>query len=366
MINRTEIHKMTLVFSALMVLVPGAGKALAGTMGDIAATFPFQSYALLTDPNQPYVYASVPSLDAIEVINTKTLAADEIGLGTAPEGIALSPDGQSLYVAEPGSSRVATISTQSLDITRTITTPSAPYEIAAGSGNRLFVLDAASQYTRIQQINALTGATTGSDFTGFLYYGTFQISPDLGTLYYGEQGLSPSTLFAYDVSTANITLLRQINTGSNGHSVVLSHSGKWIAQPNGALYAVALMQASNFSTLGEFGTGPYPSNMAFSPDDSLAYVSHYVYPTAVTIYNTSTFASVGQFNIPDQTNALTTDATGQYLFASMANIFSSQPATIVYQTGYAVPEPTALALFALGFAGVALKRGKRSGSHPVA
>ena len=338
--------------AAISCVFSHAGLVFAG-LGAVTADFPFRSYELLADPIQPYVYASVPALDAVEVINTKTLTAQEISLGATPQGIALSPDGQSLYVAEPGNSQIATISTQSLDILRTITTPSAPYEIAAGLDGRLIVLDAASPYTKIQQINALTGATAGPDFPGyFFYYGNFQISPGLNTLYYGEHGLSPTTLFAYDVSTTNVTLTQQINTGSNGYNVVLSHNGKWVAQPNGAPYAVSLLQASNFETLGTFDTGPYPNNMAFSPDDKLAYVSHDGYPTAITVYNTSTFASVGQFNVPDEINALTTDATGQYLFASMSNVFSSQPETIVYETGYAVPEPQSLALLATSVLGV--------------
>jgi len=56
--------------------------------------------------------------------------------------------------------------------------------------------------------------------------------------------------------------------------------------------------------------------MAFSPDDRFAYALHTIYPTAVDIYDLSTFARVGQFSIVDRSKVMTMDQSGQHLFDS--------------------------------------------------
>jgi YVTN family beta-propeller protein len=327
---------------AIMLITLLYSKSAYASLGAVQASFPFRSGKLLADARLPYVYAAVPANNAIEVINTRTLTVDhEIALDSSPGGLALSPDGQLLYVAEPAASRIAAIDTTTLTVSRTISTPSAPYDLAAGSNNRLFVLDATSTYPRIQQLDATTGVLAGPDFpNSFYYYGNFQISKDLKTLYYGQHGSSPTTLFVFDVSSTDVQLVGHKQTGSNGKDLVLSHSGKWLVHPNGAPYVVSLLSTDDLSTLGIFNTGSYPGDMAFSPDDRYAYASRYASPNTVGVYDTSTFANIGTFKVPDEVSQMVTDTSGQHLFASFPNIFSSQPATIVYDTGYSVPEPT--------------------------
>jgi YVTN family beta-propeller protein len=308
-------------------------------LGGVAASLPFQSFELIADPNQPYVYASAPAKNAIEVIDTRTLTVTrEIALGTAPRGMALSANGQSLFVTKPAASEIAVIDTQTLQVTRTIPTPSTPYDVAAGVADRLYVIDAGPSYARLQQLDPMTGAVTGGSFpTRFYYYGSLQISPDLQTLYYGEYGLSPSDLTAFDVAGTTPSVLRTLQTGFNGKNVTLSRNGKWIAHPNGSPYAVTILNADTFTAVGVLNTGTYPGDMAFSPDNRYAYANRYSFSSSLIAYDTSTFASVGQFAVPDEIFAMTTDSSGQRLYASFANIFSSQPATLVYFTG--VPEP---------------------------
>jgi len=312
----------------------------------------------MADPQQPFVYASDPADNAIQVINTQTLTvAHKIDLGATPKGIGLSPDGQSLYVTEPSNNQIAVINTQSFQIGRTIATPPGPSEVAIGLGNRLFVQDVGSAYSRIQQIDATTGAQAGPDFPSnlFYYYGNFQISADLKTLYFGQHGLSPTTLYSFDVSSTNVQLKGSVVTGENGKDAVLSHNGNWIAQPNGAPYEVSLLSAKDFSLLGTFQTGSYPGDMAFSPDDKFAYTSQYA-SSIVKQFSTSTFQNMGQFSVPDEITSLVTETSGQHLFASLSGIFSNQPSTVVYDTGYSVPEPSSTWLLGLCLLALLMRR----------
>jgi autotransporter-associated beta strand protein/YVTN family beta-propeller protein len=323
---------------------PAEVRALAPT-GTLLKSFPIYSNELVVDPSQPYIYASVAASDAIEVLNTQTLSVQStITLRGQPKGMALSPDGKSLYVADSTNNSIDVINTQTLSLSRSLSLATTPYSIAAGPSNRLYVLDASSVYNHIDQIDAITGASTGPSYGFALYYGDLETSPDGRTLYYGQEGLSPSTLSSFDISTTTITPLNGVQTGSNGEKVVVSHNGATIAQPNGAPYAVTLYSSSGFTALGSFSTGPYPDAFAFSADDRLAYVALSPYPTAVDIYSTTSFAQIGQFGVPDRASCMVTDPTGQELFVSCDGTYWHNSVTAVYSTGVSVPEPASIAL----------------------
>ena len=127
-------------------------------------------------------------------------------------------------------------------------------------------------------------------------------------------------------------------TGSNGEDLAVSHNGQFFAAPNGAPYNIRLFRTLDGGVLGTLNTGPYPSEITFSPDDSLAYAAH----TAgqIDVFRTSTFLSDGPIPVTGEPDELIVDETGSYLFAS----FGSQ--IRVYATG--VPEPSGIVLILLG------------------
>jgi len=317
--------------------------------GTLLKSFSFSASDLVADPSQPYMYASISGSNAVAVINTQSLSLQSIiALPGTPQDIALSADGTALYVADSTNKSIDVINTQTLSLTTSLPVATTPYSVAAGLNNRLYVLDATTTYNHIDQINALTGASTGPSYGYALYYGDLEISPDRRTLYFGEEGLSPSTLFSYDVSTTTITPLLSVETGSNGKKVVVSHNGSTVAQPDGAPYAVTLYNSSDFSALGSFDTGAYPDSMAFSPNDQIAYAALSPYPTAVDIFSTTSFQELGQISVPDYASCMETDSTGQELFVSCNGTYWGNTEIAVYSTGAAVPEPSTLILLGAG------------------
>jgi YVTN family beta-propeller protein len=324
-------------------------RALAA-VGTVLQTFTFDSTDLVADPYQPYMYASVSATNSLAVINTQSLSvAKTITLPGAPQGMSLAADGKTLYIADSSNRSIDVIDTQTLTLTRSLSLATTPYDVAAGLGNRLYVLDDSSMYCHIEQIDALTGGSAGPTYGPGVYYGDLSTSPDRRTLYHGDHGLSQTTLFSFDVSSGTITTLGSVVTGANGENAVLSHGGATIAQPNGYPYSVTLYRSSDFAALGSFNTGAHPNALAFSPDDQLAYVSHSPYPTAVDIFSTATFARLGQFNIGGSSSVMETDPTGRELFVAQGN-------TVVYDTGVSVPEPCSLALLAVAV-GMAILKG---------
>lgn len=317
---------------AILIVLAASVEAWAAPVS-VVNTYNWTAADFVQDPNRPVIYASVPSQNSVAVIDTNTLGVRMVPIGSAPAGMALSPDGSRLYVANSGSSFVGVMDTQSLTALDPLLVPgnAHPLDVAAGTDNRLFVIG-----NGIQQIDATTGLTAGptlgsSPSPVFVYSGTLEISPDRKTLYYGQSGLSPTTLYKIDASSANLSVLTSTTTGSNGHDVALNHAGTVIAQPNGAPYAIGLLRTGDLATLGTLQTGPYPEELAFSPDDKVAYT--YTYTAGIAAFSTSTYLSVGPTFPGAVGNEMFVDPTGRYLFAS------GDTATAVYDTGRSVPEP---------------------------
>ena len=167
-----------------------------GFLGDVAAEYRFPASAFVMSPTQPLMYAAIPSQNSVAIINANTLAVqDTVFVGSHPVNLAFSPNGSKAYIANSTSNFVVVLDTHTHTIVNSFLLPEHPQDVVFGSQNRLWVLG----QNQIFQIDSTTGATTGPSIGGFnggvfIYSGSLEISPDRNTLYYGDYGLSPSTI----------------------------------------------------------------------------------------------------------------------------------------------------------------------------
>jgi YVTN family beta-propeller protein len=305
--------------------------------GDLVAQYGFPASAFVMSPTQPLMYATIPSQNSIAIINTNTLAASTVFVGSGPTNLALSPDGSKAYIANSTTNFVVVFDTQTRTVTNSFLLPEQPQDVVCGSLNRLWVLGE----DQIFQIDATTGASTGPSISGnaFIYSGSLEISPDRNTLYYADYGLSPGTMYKFAVSgtTPALVLQTQFGTvGSNGEDLTLSHNGNFICYTTGSgqnLYDIAKFRTSDFASLGSFNTGPYPQALAFSPDDSVVYAS-VATASGIKVYNANTFSLLGTISGPNEAIKLAVDSTGRYLFAGYTETFGDFVGTRVYDTGF--------------------------------
>ena len=305
-------------------------------LGDVVAESSSPASAFVMHPTQPIMYATIPSQNSIAIIDTNTLAASTVFVGSRPTNLALSPDGSKAYIANSASNFVIVLNTQTQTIVNSFLLPEHPQDVVFGSQNRLWVLGE----NQIFQIDATTGASTGPSIGGynggvFIYSGSLEISPDRNTLYYGDYGLSPSTMYKINVSGSTPVLLRQTpfgTGGENGEDLTLSHNGNFICYTTGAgqnLYDIAKFRTSDFASLGSFVTGPYPQALAFSPDDSVVYASVHT-GAGIKVFNANTFLELGIISGPEVATRLAVDSTGRYLFAGYTETFGDFGGTRVY------------------------------------
>lgn len=303
------------------------------------ATFPFAVSHFVEDPAQQVIYATEPDNDMVAVIDATTLTVtDQIPVGLTPQGLALSADGSTLYVADNGANTIDVIDTGTLTAGTPLTLPSGefPQTVQIGTNNRLWVLTDDA----IMQIDATTGASTGPNLTtgnGLTHLGVFtgdmRVSADGTSLYYEQFGSSPSNLYKYNVSGPDGSEVWAIASGSNGQDLQLSEDGTMVAAPNGAPYDIPIYSTTNASILGTLNTGAFPSAFAFSPDDKVGYAV--AESPAIQIYNLTNYTETNGINTTQTPTQLFVDQTGAYLFASEEQAGITQ----VFATGRLIPVP---------------------------
>ena len=140
-----------------------SGAAIAAT-GQVIKTYDWSAYAYQVNPTQPIIYASIPALSSVAVINSNTLDVTKmIPVGSGVEGMAMSPEGSRLYVACEHEGAVDVIDTGTNSVITTLAASGA-HDVEVGLDNRLFVLAGG-----ILQLDATTGAAAGPNIAAALH-----------------------------------------------------------------------------------------------------------------------------------------------------------------------------------------------------
>ncbi len=338
---------LTIAATVLYLGVLSSNARSASDLGTLEATFSFHANNLATDPIRPYVYATTSS--SLQIINTNTLTVEKsLPLTNGGWGMSFSPDASRLYVAGGSSNSIYVIDLAQDSLAGSVSAGDYARSVKVGLNNRLFVLTGTQQTPSfVKQIDATTGASTGPNLAGCcypayppfdVYSGEIQISPDRTKLYYANYGLSPASLYEFDVSGTNPIERWAGLGGYSGEQLVLS--------PDGSLLAYVTEtglngKTPNFSTLfpglgikGYLPTEFKPNALAYSPDGKLAYVLQW--PAAnISVFDTTSSAKLAQFTTIDGGYDMVADRTGQHLFVSYNGFVTKN--IVVYSTG--IPEP---------------------------
>src|SRR5207253_6473353 len=108
--------------------------------GDIVAQYTFPASSFTMSPTQPLMYATIPSQNAVAIINTNTLVVEEmVFVGSGPVNLALSPDGSKAYIANSTSNFLVVLDTASRTVVNSFYLPEEPRDVVLGTQNRLWV-----------------------------------------------------------------------------------------------------------------------------------------------------------------------------------------------------------------------------------
>jgi YVTN family beta-propeller protein len=307
---------------------------------------------LAADPLRPRVYATVPSDNTVIVIDTATLGVTKtIPIGSMPQGLAVSLDGQKLWVANSGSTTAAigVIDLNALTTLPSLAAPARPFNIVEGLEHRLY-LSPADQSGGIMQIDWQTGMAAPR-FGGFeVYVDSFlAITPDRRTLFLGSES---GYFDKFDVSTKTPSLLQQVRFGGNASGVAVSHDGQFVVFPNGGGngggYTTFEIPAADITGInGSFAVGPYPLGATFSNDDTLLYHGTSSQNT-VKIFDTKTFTLVGTVLVRALGPTLTQFGVNGALANPRLDLFQGQ--TLIASNDDWTTAPNASQISASGYA----------------
>jgi YVTN family beta-propeller protein len=266
--------------------------------GQIAQTLPiadsFTGVVFTPDGNALYVGGG--SSNAVHVFSRSSgqsfAAADSIALpGSAPSGLALSPDGQYLFVACNLKHAVAriTLATKKIDFW---TTGTYPYTVAIAKG-KLFVSNWGGRKPRAEDttdgihpvvVDKRTGIPSSGTVSVFdLNSGTLQREIEVG-LHPSALALSPDQSKLY-IANANSDTVAELDTagsklersiavplykkaplGSSPNALAVHPDGKTLFVANAANNAVAVVDLPSAKVRGFLPAGWYPTAVALTPD----------------------------------------------------------------------------------------------------
>jgi YVTN family beta-propeller protein len=237
-----------------------------------------------------YVYTGNYDTDSVSVIDTATnqVVGNPIPAGNGPYSMAVTPNGQILYVASELSEDLTAINTQTNQAVGTIPLGIQPATIAISpSGSIAYVTDQESD--KFVVVDLLAGKVVGA-----------------------------------------------VDVGKDPWGVAFSPDGKTAYVTNQVDNNVSVIDTQNGQTLGTIPVGLDPVNVVFAPSGTIAYVANFN-GKSVSVINTQTRQNVGTIPVGGGPWGLGLNPSATRLYVSNEN--DNSVSVIDTQTGQAVVGP---------------------------
>ena len=246
--------------------------------------------ATITVTSQPsgYAYIANRSDNSVSVINTTTnTVVSTIITGYMPWGVAVSPDGNSVYVAERATSdwivnTLSVIDAATNSIKDTIYTDLNSAGVAVSpDGSRLYVAQGDADNEAV--VNTITGAEIARINTVTSQSNGVTVSPDGSRVYFSNENIGGVIVVDAATNTIVTTIIIGIPSGSvypDPSGLVVSPDGSrlYVANSVAGTLSVIDTKTNSIITTISLGTGYFvyerlPWGVAVSPDGSKVYVA---------------------------------------------------------------------------------------------
>ena len=240
--------------------------------------------------------------DMVSIIDAATLnpknynpAETDIHVGINPDDLAVSPDGTQLWVADTGPqtgpgapTNIEVISTATDSVTATLSLPSAPEQVAfSPSGATVYVTTAAGLWVFNTATQQVTSVIRGlGDPHGIA------VSPDGSTVY--VTNTTDNVVEVIDAATAKVT--GTIPVGQLPWGLALSAKGTtlYVADPDSNQVSVISTKTDTVTSTISLAGGP--DTLAVTPDGSQLWICGLT-SSILTVVNTSNDSVVGSLNL---------------------------------------------------------------------
>jgi len=224
-------------------------------------------------PNDQTLYVANTGQYGVLSVNVATRAETTIQVGAYPQDVAVSPSGATVYATltggdtgPGGSNQVAVIDTATNTLTGKITVGSAPRQIVLSTdGSRAYVSTDQGIYVIDTATNQVAGVVKApTDVQGLA------LSPDGSTLY----ATAPDEDEVLQILTRNLHVGRPYKAGAEPWSVGVSTDGTKLYVADTNSNSVAVIDTQNGHTLANVTVGSLPTAIGVTPDGSEVWVAN--------------------------------------------------------------------------------------------
>lgn len=300
-------------FPSLFLLICFLALPVSAAQGELVFDANLAPQTLIGDPNINRVFVGLNSNEVVALnLNTLTVGAP-LNIGGSPKGMALSRDGNVLFVSMSDKPALAVIDINSWTLQEEIRITRPGDRLAVDWLGRIYI-----GANTIMVYDPQTGGVTEPFpyYCAVCYQSVMQMSSDGRTLFGGNRGISAATLARYDLTdAAPVVISTRNDLGSNGQDLHLTKDNKHlyfaVGGGNGTGYDFAKVDVETDTVLGYMNTGPYPRQVTTSPDGVYFYAVHT--SGHIDVWNANTFAQITEYATAGQARDLITDLTGNYL-----------------------------------------------------
>jgi len=247
-----------------------------------------------------------------------------VGIGSAPEGVAFTPDGRKAYVANKVDGTVSIINTATnqvilptLPVDPVLTVPVQAIAVSpdnrrvyvSAGGQGVFVLDAVAFPLKVID-HILVSAGTGMDFNPQ----GLAVSPD-GRLLYVSDSQDGGAVRVIDLATkaelANITF----GAGTMPLGVAASPAGQRAYFALAGLNEVKVYDTVSRTVIDTITVGQWPVSIAITPNDAKVYIANELDNT-ITVYDTAAKQVIATITVGTQPTGIAISADGTRVYVT--------------------------------------------------
>lgn len=291
--------------------LPASG---AGNIAPFTATntgsSPLVAHVTVTPSSFGNAYITNYGSDDITVISTQTgQVTATITAGSKPVGIAITPDQSLVYVTNNASNTVSVIDTRANQVSATINVGQQPMGIVISpDGGMVYVVNEGDNTVSV--ISTQSNKVTATIKVGAGPIG-IAISPDGSTLYVANEITSSVSV----ISTATNTVTSTITLAGYANSIIVSPDGSTLyvsISANNTVEAINLSTGKVTATIA-VGNGPY--GMSMSSDGQTLYVVNKI-SNSVSVINTRTNTVTGSVTVGNNPIGISINQDNTKLFVT--------------------------------------------------
>ena len=295
---------------------PGIGLPASGT-GDIASfkavnltNAPITATITVTpQPVDSYAYVASQSSNTVGVINTATGATvATIGVGTAPFGVAVSPDNRRVYVTNMGSNDVSVINTLKNVVIATVPVSLKPAGVAISpDGNKVYVANSGS--ATVSVINGASDIVEAKIPVGSTPHGL--VVSHSGAVVSLVNGVDATFIDAVSNGISSTTA-----AGMDGFGIAVSPNDQHVYATDAGANKLWAISQTGSAVEAMVPTGSSPSGVCVSPDGNTVYTANTNSNTVTVINSTrpTNLSVAGNINVGQAPNSICFGKDGKLLY----------------------------------------------------